>query len=85
MPAAGSVERGALEGVTAGVLERVAEGVKEGEVGADMMSVEADTVAVEAGKVAVEAEMVEAGVVEGEEERGREEWKKGEAVGGAPE
>ena len=54
-----------------------------------MMSVEADTVAVEAGKVAVEAEMVEAGVVEGEEEeRGREEWKKGEAgkaVGGAPE
>ena len=88
MPAAGSVERGALEGATASVLERVAEGVEEGEVGANMVSVDAEKEAVEADMVAVEAEMVEAWVVEGVEERGREEWKKGEAgkaVGGAPE
>jgi len=67
MPAAGSVERGALEGATAGVLERVAEGVEEGEVWANMVSVDAEKEAVEAGKVAVEAEMVEMWVVEGEE------------------
>jgi hypothetical protein len=87
MPAAGTVERGALEGATAGVMERVAEGVEEGEVGANMMSAEAEKGEVEADMVAVETGMGEAGVVEGEEERGRKEWKRGEAGksrGGAP-